>query len=700
MSPIRVTLKRTVGMIGRLYVTGLSIAAFFAGSAALFAFNLKSAEGTFSALAPLWTASVSPILPILAALLGMEVWSDERKTGRIEILLSSPVRERDFVAGKFLGVWIVVCISVALFLCSTLVFLKFYAPNFTNLNSVASFYPGLFILTLQGALWSAVAIASSALFRNASGAAATTIFILVAAPRALWMALSCWTRDGRTRFAELPMDEHAFDFASGLISVGVVASYIVLTILALFIASKTIALLRLSGRCGRVLRISTNFSILLSALLSVLAVGLVKRTDITLDVPVAGSGDTVFSPRTCNILEQAGGTISITAFVNRKDPRFRHVSHFLRSLKREADKMGGVRLDIRYVDPILDTGEANRLVRAGVKKGSFVFERDGRIVQTLSMDESYGERIFASLIERISVPFHRSCVYWTTGHGEASYDNYNQEGLSDIARDLSLNGYGNRKINLAEEKSVVGEDCALVVVAGPCMDFSQKEIERLQLYLDGRSQNGDGGRVLVLLDSTSAGLQGLANFLSFWGIRPWNDILINAATMSGSDVLVTEFSDSHPVTKPFENLQILLESPISFARSSSATDSEGGADLKRYSALLNVGDSCLAAAVERGCSGGDLAIRPSRLIAIGDVGFIMNGNLRVYANANRDFFLNAVKYLSGRDSMTSVGTESDRLVTGMDRRARTGFAVASSAAFPLTFFLLYSMLIVARRRRR
>lgn len=696
MSPVRVTFRRTVGMVGTLYVSALSIAAFLAGAAALFAFNLDAAEGTFSALAPLWTSSVSPVLPVLAALLGMEVWSDERKTGRIEMLLSSPVRERDLVIGKFLGVWFFTVFAVVLFFVSTLVFLKMYAVNVFGAVSVAGFLPGLFLLAVQGALWSAAATAASAFFRSSAGAAATSIFVLAALPRALWLAFSYWNRDGRTDFGELPMDAHAFDFASGLVSVSAVASYAVLAFFALFAASKKISALRLAGRRSR--RAPTRFSVLLAAVFSLLAVGLARRADLTLDVPVAGSGDTVFSPRTCNILEQAGGTISITAFVERKDPRFRHASHFLRSLERLADESGGVRLEVRHVDPVLDMGEAARLVRSGVEKPSFVFERDGRIVQTLSMNEDYGERIFASMIERIAVPFHRSCVYWTTGHGEASFENYNPEGLSDIARDLFLNGYGNRKINLADEKSVIGEDCALVVVAGPVKDFSQKELSRLQLFLDGRTRNSEAGRVLVLLDSPE--LQGLANLLSLWGIRPGAGDFSDAATMSGSDVVVTGFSASHPITRPFENMQLLLERPVAFTRSSSATEGDSGADLKRYSALLEADGKCLAAAVERGSPGSDLAIRPSRLIAVGDIGFIMNGKLRAYANANRDFFLNAVKYLSGRDSMTSAGTETDRLVTGMDRRARVMFALGSSAAFPAAFFILYAVLVVWRRRRR
>ena len=701
MSPIRVTFKRTISMIGKLYVTALSIAIFFAGASALFAFNLDASEGTFSALVPLWTVSASPILPVLAAILGMEVWSDERKTGRIEMLLSSPVRERDFVIGKFLGVWSFVFISRVSFLFSTFAVLNLYAPPLSAETSFVEFLPGLFVLALQGFLWSAVAVAASTVFKNAAGSAMMTIFILVAVPRALWLSLSYWMKDGRSRLGEFPIDSHAFDVASGLVSVGVVVSYVVFAILALFIASKMISSLRFAGRHCRGIRFSTNVSIILAVVLSVLIASLMSRVGISLDVPVAGSGNTSFSPRTCNILEHARGTISITAFINRKDPRFRHASHFLRSLKREADEVGGVLLDIRYVDPLLDVGESIRFVRAGVEKNSFVFEREGRIVQTLSMNEDYGERIFASMIERIAVPFHRSCVYWTTGHGEASYDNYNSDGLSDIARDISLNGYENRKINLADEKSIIGEDCALLIVAGPSKDFSQKELARLQLFLDGRTQNNEGGRVLVLLDSTQ--LHGLTNLLSFWGVRPSEDIKMagaDAATMSGSDVVVTSFSTHHPITRPFENMQVLLENPVALIRSSAATESIGGADLKRYSALLDINGICLAAIIERGSSGDDLAIRPSRLIVVGDVGFVMNGKLRSYANANRDFLLNAIKYLSGRDSMTSAGIETGRLVTGMDRRTRINFAFTTSTVFPIAIFIVYSMLITWRRRRR
>ncbi len=698
MSPVRVTFRRTIGMIAGLYVSSLAIAGFFAAASALFVFNLDSSEGGFSNLASIWTVSVSPVLPALAALLAMEVWSDERKTGRIEILLSSPVREREFVIGKFLGVWGLTLISVAVFLGATLFFLKSYAPRLLSDSSCGGFVLGFFILSIQSALWSAVSVALSTFFRNAAGAAAVSILVLIALPRATWLALSHWIRDGRLRFGELPMDAHAFDFASGLVSVGIVLSYLLLSLFALFVASKVIALLRYAGKSASLARLSARVSILLAAIFSLLAVALSCRVDLTLDLPVAGSGETRFSAQTRDILAGSQGSITITSFVARKDPRFRHVSHFLRSLKREADEMGGVRLEIKYVDPVLDMGEALRLVRAGVEKSSIVFERDGRIAHTLNINDGYGERLCASFIERIAVPFQRSCVYWTSGHGEAAFDDYSSEGLSDIARDLSLNGYDNKKINLADPTSSIGADCALIIVAGPRTDFSIKELERLSAYLDGLSQKNEGGRLLVL--SGSSELRGIANLLSEWGIRLGAGEIGESGTISGTDVIVSEFLDSHSITRPFAGQQVVLEKPLTFARTSSAIEGESAVDRKRYSELLTAGGRCVAAAVERGSMSSDLAIRPTRVMAVGDIGFVMNGKLRSYANANRDFFLNSVKFLSGRDAMTSPGVESGRLVLGMDRKSRSALAIYASVVFPISFFVLYAIVLAGRRRKR
>ena len=105
MSPVAVTLRRTVGLARNLYSTAFAVGGFLALAAGAFAFGLESADGGNLPLAVVWTTAVAPVLPALAAFLAMDVWSDERRTGRVDALLSVAVRERSFVLGKFLGVW-------------------------------------------------------------------------------------------------------------------------------------------------------------------------------------------------------------------------------------------------------------------------------------------------------------------------------------------------------------------------------------------------------------------------------------------------------------------------------------------------------------------------------------------------------------------------------------------------------------------
>ena len=88
-----------------------------------------------------------------------------------------------------------------------------------------------------------------------------------------------------------------------------------------------------------------------------------------------------------------------------------------------------------------------------------------------------------------------------------------------------------------------------------------------------------------------------------------------------------------------------------------------------------------------------------RLVAIGDAGFVMNGQLGARANANRDFFLNCVAYLSGTDASVASGAETNVLSTGLDRATRGRFAAVVAGAVPFVVLLLL-MAVAARRRRR
>ena len=638
-------------------------------------------------MSAVWALSVSPVLPALAAFLAMDAWSDERHSGRIDMLLTVAVRERDYVIGKFLGVWAITMVAVVLFALSSVVCLWCFAPSAFAGSGLVGFLPALLALAVQSALWCAASVALSAMCRHAAAAAFASVVLTIALPRGIWAGLMAWSSEGRPAFGEMPLDAFVVDVASGLVPVGTCVAYLVLAASLIFVAAKVVASLRLVGRGAMSLRASTWFAVLLALVFAVLAVRLALRFDTTVDLS-SGGAPSAFSPRTRSILSESSGDIVATCFLPRSDARFREAARMLRSLKRASEENGGARFSIRFVDPRWDLGIAERLVRRGVAVESLVFEKGRRIV-VLPFADGIGERVCAATVRRLTSRPPRRSIYWTIGHGESGFDAYDAFGMSDIARDLSREGYVHAPIDLASVRQIPG-DCALILVAGARDDLSRAELGMLDSYLRG------GGRLLVLTSAARDG--GLSSLLSAWGIRPVApQPVVGAKTLSGTDVIVSGFAD-HAISAALKGSRVVMERPVSFVPSAAAAVSADGADRIEFSPIARVGATALAAAVERGAgAGSDLAIRPTRIVAVGDAGFVLNGQLEARANANRDFFLNCVAYLAGTDAPGSGGVEAGVLHAGMDRTARIRHALVSSVALPGVIFLL---LVAATMHRR
>ena len=687
MSPVRVTFGRTVGMARNLFSTAIAVAGFLAASAAALVFNLESAEGGELSFAAVWAISVSPFLPVLAAFLAMDVWSDERRSGRVDLLLSTAVRERTFVLGKFLGVWALLSLTVFLSLVTAVGGLWFFSPAVLDRVSPAALVLAAVGSCLQGMLWCAVSVAASAMFSHVAASLCLALALTVGLPRGLWAGLMAWSREGRVAFGDMPFDAQALDMATGVFSLNVLLFYLTGTALALFVATKCVLWLRFSGRGALILRLSTLFSVFLALVTAALVAGLTARADLSVDLSMGGPSSGL-SPRTRNVLMDAGGEIVVTCYLSRNDPKFKTVGRFLRLLKRQSASIGGARVVLRYVDPRWDIGAAERLVARGVVEDGLVFEKGRRMV-AVPFREGFGERACASAISRLTMATSRRNVYWTVGHGEHAFDDYGVFGMSDIARDLSRVGYRNQPIDLASAQQIPG-DCALIVVAGAKDAFSRAEAGRLDAYLR------EGGRLLALLGPTVE--SGVGALLPAWGLRPVSVALPGVATKTGTDVIVSDFAE-HPVVGPLRGSRILLERPLTF-ESSAAAGVSTGADRIEYVPLAQVGQSTVAVLAERGAdAGADLAIRPTRVVAVGDASFALNGALVSRANANRDFFLNCVAYLSGTDVVGSPGDESGRLVTGLDRRSRFRHMVVTVGVVPGVVFLILVAEVVRRRRR-
>ena len=686
MTAVGVTMRRTIGFARNFPSTALAMGCFLAAAGVSFAFNLRSADGVSASLASVWASSVAPFLPALAAMLAMDTWSDERLSGRIDLLLTTSVRESDLVIGKFLGVWLLVVLAAFASLASALALVRFNAPAAFGALGPADFLPGFAALALQSALWCAVSLATSAFFRHAAASALVACTLMIALPRGLWAAFCEWSAQGRTAFGEMPLDAHAADFAAGVVQTGPMFGYAILAVTALFICTKRVEAIRHVGRHAAGARAGAFAAVLLSIVCAMLALLLAIRLDTVVELPL-GSSEGRMSQRTRGILAESQGTIAATCLLPRNDPRFRPVAHMLRYMRAEAASHGAARIQPRFVDPRWNFSEAQRLARLGVTEPSVVFEL-GRRRAVLALTDGISERNMASALLRLATPPHRTSIYWTAGHGESSFDSYGAFGMSDIARELARDGYRNSALDLSGAPAVPA-DCALIIIAGGREDISRVEAERLGAYLK------QGGRLLVLLGSGDGG--GLATLLSAWGVRPTAEKIASSHTLSGEDVVASRFS-AHAITSPLKGTQIVLNSPLSLEASSAAGG--GGADGIEFSPLVEASGRCIAAAVERGVgTGEDLALRPTRIVVVGDSLFAMNGPLASRANANRDFLLNCVAYLAGTGATTGGEAEGGVLSTGMDRRAWTSFIVKSGFVVPGAAFLLMLAYVASRRRR-
>jgi hypothetical protein len=417
--------------------------------------------------------------------------------------------------------------------------------------------------------------------------------------------------------------------------------------------------------------------------------------------------------------------------MSRRDPEFRMVSRLLRALASVSKASAGARVSVEFVDPRWDIGRAAHIVRQGAAEGSIIFSRGRRrtVVPVSSLFASpadlgdtprvispsgvfVGETVCASAIRKLSLPQRNDIIYWTTGHGEASFDNYDRVyGMSDIVRDLRQDGFLLKKLDLTTVPAVP-EDCSILFVASARDAFSVTELSRITGYLR------KGGRLLVLADEKQDA--GIGRLLMSWGVKIEPYVAVSPVSITGADLVASDFAD-HVITRPLSGGSLLFERAAVLSQSTQAGAGDS-ADSMSFTALVKTDSSAwgeseidklpwtydssremagpltLVAALERGGDvSGSLAFRPSRIVVVGDSSFVINGTLSSRARANRDFFLNTVSWLAGLDVVSAAGNPGNVVSLGMDRSKWMMYGIWSVGAMPLAIFI-FSVLIFIRRR--
>lgn len=662
-----------------------SVMVFLSLVGALFARGLFAAEGTAVSAPSIWALSVACSLPLLASLLSMRLWSDDGVAERMECDLVVPVPERVFAQGYFAAAYLAVLGAVALSLVVPLFILPDSSPTLAAQLKIVRFIPAFAVLAVFAMPLTAIASMCGAVFRNAVPAAVASVTLTYAVPYAVYNALLAWSPGARTAFAEFPIAAKIADAADGFLSSGFVVVAVAFTVFALFASSKTFAMRRIICDGRVILKMSSLVAVLsallAAALLSVLAI----RLDFSVEWPGAVRTASI-SARTREVLSGIANPVRISVCMRRSSSGFLPVARLLRLVESESRSVAGAGVSCEFIDPRWDPNAAGRLVRAGAGDDSIVFTAGRRRIVVPVKD--FDEGVCASAIQRLSMPARSERVLFTAGHGEPSINDFGPSGLGDAARALRQDGY--RVGTHFSLTSSVPNDCAVLAIVGARTRFSVDELRDVGLFIS------QGGRILVADDGSPE--SGVKPILERIGVVEASSEEPVSSTTDGSDVIVSEFGD-HAVSAPLQGASVVFATgAIRFHVPSGQTSNPN-----RFSiaSLCPAGEAAFAVAAEKGSVlKSDLAIRPARLVAIGDSSFFLNGSLASRANANRDFFLNAVAWLAGLEVSGAISVADNVLSIRMSREDRIRFIVCSSVILPLVVALSACFAIRRRRRRR
>jgi hypothetical protein len=286
-----------------------------------------------------------------------------------------------------------------------------------------------------------------------------------------------------------------------------------------------------------------------------------------------------------------------------------------------------------------------------------------------------GEEVITSSILQM-LDSKKPKVYFTWGHGERDPDGRDPRGLSFAQDRLKGDNMETAKLELpAADK--VPDDADLVVICGPTLPFTPKELEVLRDYLVGRK-----GRVLFCLGEfrPEADLN-LDAFMAEFGIALGHDMLIEVARGRRDQTGRTMAVDfgSHPAVERLREEQLpVVFGPARTVRRLDEYRGDWSAEPLVSGSEGSYGETDLDTLYSRGLTsyqegvdtpkpapfamaswagqapvpGGRMAKELGRLVVFGDANWCSNSFWRPYANES--LFSGTVKWMLGQEKRIEI----------------------------------------------
>jgi ABC-2 type transport system permease protein len=170
----------------------------------------------------------------LLPMVTMRTYSEEKRSGTIELLLTAPLTDAQIIVGKFLGAF---GLYAAMLLATVPAFAVLFAYGNPDWAPLLSTYLGLLLF---GGGFIAIGLFISSLTQNQIVAGAATFMLL------LMLLLVGWLRDFTTSdiaievISALAIYEHLDDFTKGIVDTRHIAYYASIVTLGLFLTARSV----------------------------------------------------------------------------------------------------------------------------------------------------------------------------------------------------------------------------------------------------------------------------------------------------------------------------------------------------------------------------------------------------------------------------------------------------------------------------
>jgi ABC-type uncharacterized transport system involved in gliding motility auxiliary subunit len=419
------------------------------------------------------------------------------------------------------------------------------------------------------------------------------------------------------------------------------------------------------------------------------------------------SGRNTLSPASQTLLERLEGPVSVTAYAREDEVLRAGIRDLVDRYRRHKPD-----LSLAFVNPD-EAPDRVRELGIGVD-GELLVEHRGRREHV----QSHTEQALTNALQRVARAGERRLVF-VTGHGERSPRGSANHDLGAWVRQLEQRGFKAETVNLAETGAVPPET-AVLVIAGPRVDWLPGEVEIVRGYLER------GGSLLWLADPGE--LRGLAPLAEQLGVEIQPGTIVDPTTqLFGIDnpaITVVARYPFHDVTRGFDLVTVFPLAAGVAARAGSAWEAEPllTSDARAWSETGKLDgevrldpaedvrgplDLALALSRPRPATGetaseateGDAALASTqRVIVVGDGDFLADAFLGNVGNL--DLGLSLVSWLASDDALIAVPAK-----TAPD----IGFTLSNTAILVIGVgFLLVLPLALAgaggviwyRRRRR